>query len=213
MVEFGDLNPFELEQVVQLYSSSFLPVETKPIDKVLSMLRQNKNYKLYAAKSNERIIGFALLYIFPELKTGLLDYMAVDPSLRQKGIGKLIFEHALDALQKQIENPIGMLLEVQNERCAQDEIDASIRKSRLRFYQKLGAKKITDHYLLPPQAGSEPEETYLLIVLYKKIDSISRDTLVQYIRAIHLEVYDYQSSDLLVRIAKNLPDKCILSDI
>lgn len=221
MKVFKDLSQSELDQFIQLYSSSFLPVETKPVTKVLSMLNHENNdhgtkrYNLYAAMRDEHMLGFSLLYVFRNLHVGLLDYMAVLPSKQNKGIGKMIFQHTMGAFQREVIEPVGLLLEVQNEKYAQNDRDKEIRRGRLNFYRQLGAKIITDHYLLPPQSGIEPEETYLLLVpcSNKTLDFNTKENILQYTKVIHQQVYQYYSDDLWREMASKLPDKSIVTDI
>jgi GNAT superfamily N-acetyltransferase len=210
--QFADLNFSELEQTIHLYSTSFLPVETKRIENVLAMLRENRNYRLYLAKRNGQIVGFSLLYLFTDLHAGLLDYMAVIPSEQRKGIGQAIFRYTFEVFQRSVSDPLGLFLEIQSEKHASDPRDIAIRKDRIRFYKKLGAKIVIDNYLLPPQFGLEPEVTYLMIVPCKKIEYISRDFLIQVIKAIHLNVYRYDRNDLLEQMRKTLPERLLISE-
>lgn len=138
--------------------------------------------------------------------------MAVAPSEQRKGIGKLLFRSALAILQEKVGEPAGLLLEVQNEKHARDEKDRAIRRGRLLFYKKLGAKMVTEHYLLPPQSGSDPEETYLLMMPHA-IEHIPGDSLLKLIKAVYLRVYGYEADDLLLAMARKLPARCQLSDI
>lgn len=213
MKEFKNLSSAELDQVVMLYSSSFLPVETKPIETVLAMLKQDSNYFLYAALKDESLAAFSLVYIFHDLQTALLDYMVVHPSLQRRGIGKILFGHTLNLFERKIKEPIGLLLEIQNETLAHDAKDRIIRIDRLAFYKKLGAKVITDRYLLPPQFGSEPEQTYLMIVPFIKDVSFSRELILRYVKEIHSRVYHYHSDELIRRIGESIPANIILKDI
>jgi GNAT superfamily N-acetyltransferase len=97
---------------LQIYSASFPPVETKPVEKVKRMLRTDPDYHLYVARSNGTIVGISLLYVFRRLQIGLLDYIAIVPSHRKKGIGTKLFNYSLEEFRKSA-NPRGLLIEVQ----------------------------------------------------------------------------------------------------
>jgi GNAT superfamily N-acetyltransferase len=208
-----DFNGPELEQALQIYRSSFPAVETRPVAKVQSMLKSDDNYHLYVAVEDSTVVGMALLYGFPELHIGLLDYMAVLPEYQRRGIGSKLFSYVLGEFS--CENPkwLGLLLEVQVESVA-DSKERTERESRIKFYLRLGAKILLGvHYLIPPQHGTSPEETYLMIVPHKRIQSLSKDTVCRYIRAIYARVYDYSGNALLQMIAEKMPVEIELSNI
>ena len=177
------------------------------------MLEEDSNYFLYVALIDESIAAFSLVYTFHDLHTALLDYMAVHPTFQRRGIGKILYGHTLNLFEKKIQDPVGLLLEIQNEKLARDAKDRIIRVDRLAFYKKLGAKILTDHYLLPPQYGTEPEETYLMMVPCIKEISFSRALILRYVKAIHSKVYHYYSDDLIRRIAERIPESSVLKDI
>lgn len=211
--EFDKLDSSELEQTMRIYSTSFPLVETKPIDQISTMLKNDKNYHLYVALENSSVVGFSLLYVLKNLEIGLLDYMAVVPKQQSKGIGTTIFNHSVEKLSSYIHNPIGMLLEIQKENSV-DPIDSGKRAMRIKFYARLGVKMLNGvRYLIPPQYGNEPEETYLMILPLQKIESLSKSLVLEYASAIHKNVYHYKSNDLLNRIAKTMPETIRFLDL
>jgi GNAT superfamily N-acetyltransferase len=208
-----DFNGPELEQALRIYRSSFPAVEIRPVAKVQGMLKNDENYHLYVAIEDSTVVGMALLYGFPELHIGLLDYMAVLPEYQGKGIGSKLFSYVLGEFSRENPKWLGLLLEVQVESVA-DSKERTKRESRIKFYLRLGAKILLGvHYLIPPQHGTSPEETYLMIVPQKRIQSLSRDTVCRYIRAIYTRVYDYSGNTLLKETAEKMPVKIELSNI
>jgi len=210
---YSELSPSEVDAVLQIYSSSFLPVETKPVTTVMAMLKNDRNYRLFVCLKNSKVVGFSLLYIFDAFKVGLLDYMAVGSSEQGKGIGKAIFEYTFSSFQEIVKDSIGLILEVQKEQDAKDSSERKIREKRIEFYQKQGAKMILDNYLLPPQAGSVAEVTYLLIVPCRKISHIPGQLLLKIIEAIHVNVYMYNQKDLLKRLESSVPKRLRVYEI
>lgn len=94
--EFRNLIPMQLEDCHNIYVSSFPLESTKQIEMffghIKEMLRSDNRYHLYAALEDRAMIGISLLYVFENLKMALLDYMAVIPNFRQRGIGRSLFE-------------------------------------------------------------------------------------------------------------------------
>ena len=139
--------------------------------------------------------------------------MAVAPDYQRRGIGTELFRYTLNKFRSQMPDSVGLLLEIQREE-KHDPRERQIREDRIRFYTKLGAKVLAGvHYLLPPQHGRQPEEMYLMIVPLKKIRYVSKDTLVEYIRDIHSNVYQYESDDLLEAAVRRMPKMIRLSDV
>ena len=202
-------NSAEFDRAMQIYSSSFPPVETKPINKVVKMLLKDKDYHLFVMVKDGSVIGISLLYVFKKLRSGLLDYMAIIPEYRRKGLGTELFRRTLNRFKRICPHSIGLFLEVQNEDF-DDLVERRIRKNRIGFYRRFGAKKVGNlDYLLPPQHGTRPEEMHLMIVPTKKVKSLSREYLLGLIKTIYAKVYGYRKDDLLKKFSRtkmsNLP--------
>lgn len=201
----------EFNEFLKIYSSSFPLVELKPIEKVVNMLKNDANYHLYVVKERDTVVAFSLLYLFPALKISLLDYMAVAIDYQRKKIGTRLFEFTVAKARSKISDSIGMLIEIQREDGTDPE-ERQTRTDRIRFYSRLGAKVLQGvHYLLPPQHGTEPEDTYLMIVPFMKIHSITKNTLLQYIKNIYTTIYQYTNNDLISYTEKTLPHRTIFS--
>ena len=139
--------------------------------------------------------------------------MAVAPENQSKGIGSIIFWHNIQELESKIANPVGLILEVQRED-GFGSTEAIRRKRRLRFYTKLGARLLEGvNYLIPPQYGSEPEKTYLMILPLKRVNSFTKETVVKYINAIYNCVYGYYENDLIDKISYSLPSRIKICDL
>ena len=211
--EIEDFDSYELKQSVEIYKSSFPTNETRPADKVVEMLENDKNYHLFISLSNNSVIGISLMYIFTFLGIGFLDYMAVIPNYQRKGIGNELFNFTLERFSSNISNGIGLLMEVQKENVP-DLRESITRKNRIEFYLRVGAKILDGvDYLLPPlQHGFEAEEMYLMIRPLVKIPYLTKESAVQYINAIYSTVYQYEKDDMLEKISQKLPSRIMLRD-
>ncbi len=207
-----DFTSLEFKEASNIYLSSFPPVETIPLEKIMKML-QNDNYNLFIAKENNSIVGIFLLYIFRDLKIGLLGYMAVVPPYQRKGIGTKMFRYVLDELRRRLDNPVGLLLEIQKED-VDDPEERIKREDRIRFYARHGAKILSNvNYLMPPQHGDNTQEMHLMIVPLARIDSLPKESVHKFIEAIHSRVYQYEKNDLLEKTMKTLPHTIKISEI
>jgi GNAT superfamily N-acetyltransferase len=213
--EIKDYNSFEFKQSINIYENSFPFNETRPFEDIVNMLRNDKNYHLIVSLNNNSVIGISLMYIFRSLNIGLLDYMAISPSYRGQGLGKEIFNFTFEKLCSIITNGIGLLIEIQKENNRLDHQEMTIRKNRIGFYNKLGAKLLDKvNYLLPPiYPSNKEEEMYLMIKPIKKIYYLSKEQVIQYIDIIYSTIYKYYDNDLLDKISSDIAEKIILRSL
>jgi hypothetical protein len=159
------------------------------------------------------MIGISLLYVFENLKMGLLDYMAITPNFQRGGIGKKLFEFTDNKFNHLIPDNIGMLLEVPKETVS--DLDERLRrKRRIQFYSRLGVKVLRGvNYLLPIQIDGDVEEMYLMIKLSKNITWIPKKSIANFINSIYSDLYEYRKSDLLDKTIDNLPDHIDIEEL
>jgi tryptophanase len=103
-----------------------------------------------------------------------------------------------------------MFIEVDSEKNELPLHENAARQMRLKFYRKLGAKTITDRYLIPHYDGSESEEMYLMIKPAIERRFFKRQQLMEYVGAIHKRVYRH-GKDLVDRMKLALPKTIQLS--
>ena len=123
-------------EIAELYESSlrrdFPPSELKSLSAILNMLRRD-SYDVLGAYEENRLVAYALMYRPKAGRIALIDYLAVEPDMRGRGVGRrflsLLREHyseRADALMIECERPA----------TAPDEQEA---RKRIRFYQQSGA--------------------------------------------------------------------------
>jgi GNAT superfamily N-acetyltransferase len=209
--EIDDFDSFEFEQSIEIYKCSFPSNETRPVERVVVMLKNDNNYHLFISVHNNSVVGISLMYIFKSLRIGLLDYIAVIRNYRRRGIGEELFNFTLEEFDSLVFNGIGLLMEIQREHVLDPE-ESVIRKNRISFYTLLGAKILEGvNYLLPPMRnGVEAEEMYLMIRPLGEVHHLSKASVVRYIRAIYSTIYQYHSNNLLDRISEKLPAQIML---
>lgn len=208
-----DLYSWEFKESLDIYKSSFPPNETRPVGKIVKMLKEDKNYHLLIAANNSSVVGISLLYTFRSLRIGLLDYMAVHSNYQGRGIGKKLFGFTAQMLRSHINPVIGLIMEIQKENVP-DPHDRLKRKDRIKFYQQLGARVLDGvNYPLPSQNRGKPEDMYLMIVPLTNVYSISKHLVIEYVSAIYSTIYEDENKDLLNSMTCNLPSTIMIRDI
>jgi acetoin utilization deacetylase AcuC-like enzyme/GNAT superfamily N-acetyltransferase len=108
------------------------------------------------------VIGFALAFHFTDLNATLLDFLVVDPNVRQRGAGGALY----DALREYLIRlgSSGLYLEVRPDDPV-GEPDPKLRRenaARIRFYERFGARVIRGTDYERPRPGRARGEPYLM---------------------------------------------------
>ena len=110
----------------------FPPSELKGVASILA-LRERDEYDVLAAELNGKMVAYALIFRPKEGRALLLDYLAVEPHLRGRGLGTQLlgilcayYSDMADALMIECERP-------------KTAPDIEKARRRIRFYQRGGA--------------------------------------------------------------------------
>jgi hypothetical protein len=122
----------------------------------------------------------------------LLEYMAIDPQKRSKGLGSFLLQHSIQLLFKAYETrPI--LIEIDSPEQASEEQE--IRERREAFYRKMGALKIEPFdYILPLQGEQTPPPMELL-VYHPNMREVSKERLQIWLEKLYTGVYGCPKND------------------
>lgn len=143
----------DLEWVYQRLLNDFAADELKDFHQ-LDILMRSKTYKLFLAmlEETEQIVGYALVFEPENIDALWLDYLAIEPGVQGSGFGTEFFKQ----IQKKQK---GMFIEVEIPE-QQEGIIRETQIRRIRFYERLGAKKLKVPYLLPTKDGGLPMYLY-----------------------------------------------------
>lgn len=123
-------------QIAALYEASlrrdFPPSELKSLSAILNMFHSGV-YDVIGAYEGELLQAYALMYRPKEGRIVLLDYLAVEPDFRNKGIGSLLLRQLRDYYQQTADV---LMIECERPKAAPDELEA---RKRIRFYTRSGA--------------------------------------------------------------------------
>ena len=205
VIEIVEEGNFDDSSLKELYTNSFPAVERRPIGKVNDTIKNDKNCHLYLVKQDDLVIGFAIVHELPNEKMSLLDYMVINDSFQRKGIGTKLLQHCIEAMKSK-KSFLGLLLEIQLDD-VDDADDQKIRKDRIRFYKKFGAKTFENvEYFIPPQSGDIAEKLHLMIIPFNGLDSLPKKSIEGFVRKMHLEIYQSKRMDLIEKTVQSLTD-------
>lgn len=146
-------------------------------------LLHNGEYKIlkYQRSEDNELIGYALVYIVESSNILWLDYLAIRKKYQALGYGSAMFK----ALVQKYCGPFdGILFSVEHISKTDAKL-AESQKKRVRFYERLGAKKLSADFLQPCEDGGFP--MYLFFKPRRGCNVISRESQIQTIG----QMYDY----------------------
>ncbi|WML52482.1 GNAT family N-acetyltransferase [Neobacillus sp. PS3-12] len=153
-IELVDGGIHELKDVYQQYINDFAIDELKKYEQLEFLLSRN-NYKLLLAKDitiNE-IVGYAFIYELKKFNAIWLDYIAVIKKYRNQGYGTVF----LNKILHYNEDGLGVFIEVE---IPEESYNKKNQLRRIKFYERLGAKKLHLSYLFPTYNGGFPMFLY-----------------------------------------------------
>ena len=182
-------------ELYEIYAVSI--AARKPEDWICSMVRAPE-YTFWVMKGSGGLEGFSILFLPRAEHFALLEYMAVTPERRNRGVGSALFKRTATRAPS-----LPILLEVDSDREASD--DREIRTRRQQFYRRLGCVRIAGlHYILPlPGVGPVPEMD-LMLYSAEPLRQLPKTQLERWLRTIYRDVYRSSPDD--PRIAQMLHD-------
>lgn len=126
-----------LEELKQLYQSrisrDFVPNELRPWGNMRA-LALRRAYRAFAYREKGAVLAYGIFAHCPG--AALLDYLAVDPALRGRGLGTRFFQ-ALQGAARQLGAPF-FLIEAESLESAQTPAEKEVRRRRIQFYTRCG---------------------------------------------------------------------------
>jgi len=189
-------------ELVRIYTESHPENERKPASLLSSMIMRSEYYFLVAS-INKIVIGFSITICFLESDAALLEYMAVAPGRRGRGVGQFLFKETVK-------------FEEISERCILIEVDSnkveskdkSDRTRRKNFYRRLGCREIGGlSYIMPSVSNSMPSAMDILVYGHKLPDIIEKRYLRNWLESCYIQVYGMAAGDSRIKVMiENLPD-------
>lgn len=175
-----------LARIAELYVEAFPANERKPVSFLWEAARRS-DYILLGLRCGEALLGFALLYESPTSGFRLLEYMAVDHNMRDRGLGSMVFRTVANR-----DDGRTLLLEVERET---EGPTADITRRRRTFYQRHGCREIAGLDYVMPRVTSVPPPPMSLFFCSESDGTVSRPTLRCWIEEIYDKVYAVKLSD------------------
>ena len=196
-------------QLYAIYAASIAAREQKPEGWLAAMIGAAE-YRVWVAKAGGRVRGFSILFVPAAGGFALLEYMAVAPDQRNRGLGAELFRRTVEHAVTPGGRGLPVLLEIDSEREASG--DQAIRTRRERFYRRLGCLRLAGlHYFMPLAGEGAPPEMDLLVYSAEPLGRLGRSELRSWLETVYQSVYRCSPDDpRLERMVAELPDPVLL---
>jgi GNAT superfamily N-acetyltransferase len=207
-VKLEQLESSEVEtfrQLYAIYAASIAAREQKSESAIAAMIGAAE-YRVWVAKAGGLVRAFSILFVPAAGRFALLEYMAVAPDQRNRGLGAELFRRTVAHAVTPGGRKLPVLLEIDSDREASS--DRAIRARRERFYRRLGCLRIAGlHYLMPLAGEGSPPAMDLLVYSAEPLDRLGRSELRRWLATIYQDVYRCSPDDpRLAQMVADLPD-------
>jgi acetoin utilization deacetylase AcuC-like enzyme/GNAT superfamily N-acetyltransferase len=163
---------------------------------------------LTAEDERDRVLGFALVHVYPTIHYAYLDYIATDPAARRRGLGGALYEALREHLGGKGVRGLFMDVPPDDPAMVRDPARLPANQKRLRFYERYGAFPITGTlYDGPPPAGKDYDPPFLVYDPLGRATPLSQADARKAIRAILTLKYGYDGDDPYVaKVAASFRD-------
>lgn len=185
------------DDLYRIYQESIAVPEQKPRDQIAAMIGR-PDYRVLLARRNGRIVGFSVLFLPSRERFALLEYMAIQETDRNGGIGAELF-------RRSIPGDIPLLLEVDSDLSGDDR---AVNHRRILFYRRLGCRRVEGlSYILPLPLEGPPPEMDLMIHAPTMVDHLPKSEVERWLKVIYRDVYGCPPEDpRIVRMMEPVAD-------
>ena len=196
----ADLEPRRIAEVQRIFRSYYGAVYGDYADRIPDLLRRqaehgHRTILISAEDPHGRVLAFALAFHYTDINATLLDFIVVDPAVRQRGIGGALYEALRDYLTRL--GTRGLYLEVRPDapELAPDRARRRENRARIRFYERYGARVIAGTAYEAKRAGREEGEPYLMFDALGESRQPSAQEVRDMMRAVLFRKYGYARDD------------------
>jgi acetoin utilization deacetylase AcuC-like enzyme/ribosomal protein S18 acetylase RimI-like enzyme len=193
-----------LAEVQRIFRTYFGEATGAYSDTIPDLLRRqgqlgHRTIIITAEDPRGRVLAFAMAFHYTDVNVTLLDYIVVDPAVRQRGIGGALYEALREYLVRL--GTRGLYLEVRPDDPTL-EPDPAVRRenrARIRFYERYGARVVLGTAYEARRPGRAEGEPYLVFDGLGGDRVPSAEEVRDVVRALLYRKYAYAHDDPYAR--------------
>jgi GNAT superfamily N-acetyltransferase len=195
--ELGSQENGLIRQALEIYAGAFPVEEREPPESLLAGIRQREagfgpgevTFHFQVAVEAGQAAGIAIFNYYPETRMGFIPYLAVHPARRNAGLGAQLYQRLVESVKQDGGGAgLGVTFEVERPELANNASDAELRRRRIGFYQRNGARIVEPLYLIaPPMGPGLPEMAYAIMfhpLSYTSVRPFERREIVAVVRTV-----------------------------
>jgi len=141
-------NQMAMAAVIRIYQEAF-SYYPQYAEKIATILRYSdtKDFDvalLVAEGGKNRVLGFSLNFLFPDLKFAYLDYIVSAPERSARGYGTALYESTKEMIASRKYRGLFMDVPPDDPDLLKDKSRLEINKRRLAFYERMGARPVVN---------------------------------------------------------------------
>lgn len=182
------LGPDAVDAVHAIYGEAFPPKEQIPFaDLVRPPAGEDRD--VYVLTESTDVYGFASVFALQGFPALFLEYLAVRRSCRSGGLGSLLWHHIRETAAAR--SVSGVVLEVEDpDQTGIDPAEAELRRRRIRFYERGGARTLpVSGYRVPSRLEESDLPLRILWVPVGGTPPLSATRLRQLVTTLYAESY------------------------
>ena len=197
----------DFPSAIALYETTFPAQERIPIAWVRRELTSGFT-QLWGGYLAQELVSIALVDFLPQSKAMLLGYLATAPHVRNQKLGSRLFEHVMHLAKTRSQL---LILELEHPEFGDDR---ALRRRRVGFYQRFGARVLKDIvYLLPALDGHQQTEMLLMVVDPEQRERLPQALVQQLIRELYTHIYHQDSHDPIFQWLETIAIEVELSQL
>ena len=200
----ADLDARRVAEVQRIFRSYFGEANGAYAERIPDLLRRpaelgHRTVIITAEDPRGAVLAFAMALHYADVNATLLDYIVVDPAVRQRGIGGALYEALREYLGRL--GTRGLYLEVRPDD-PELEPDPALRRenrARIRFYERYGARVVlgTDYERRRPGRGQG--EPYIVFDALGRERAPGAEEVRDIVHALLFRKYGYAEDDPYAR--------------
>lgn len=200
----ADQDPRRLAEVQRIFRSYFGEASGGYAERIPDLLRRpvelgHRTIIITAEDPRGGVLAFAMAFHYTDINATLLDYIVVDPAVRQRGIGGALYEALREYLGRL--GTRGLYLEVRPDDPAL-EPDPGLRRenrARIRFYERYGARVVLGTSYEARRAGKVQGEPYIVFDALGRERVPTAEEVRAVVDALIFRKYGYPADDPYAR--------------
>lgn len=191
-------------KLIEIYQASIEPSEQKSPELLREMVGDAR-YGFHVLEALDDVVGFAIVFTPADREFWLLEYIAIEATRRDAGMGIDLFTRVAKAMRNENPGACGVL-EVDQ---AVGDANAVVHaRRRLSFYARCGCKMLQGlTYILPLENNRAPPVMHILL-WGSPHSAVSKETLTRWLRTIYSEVYSQSRLDFRIhQMVSHLPER------